>query len=30
MYSHTVRLGAVELYIKLDKRVRTTIQQLAT
>lgn len=30
MYSYKDRLRAVELYIKLDKRVKTTIQQLAT
>lgn len=28
MYSHADRIRAVELYIKLDKRVKATIRQL--
>ncbi|MBB3571610.1 transposase-like protein [Rhizobium sp. BK491] len=28
MYSHADRVRAVELYIKLDKRVKATIRQL--
>lgn len=28
MYSHTDRIRAVELYIKLGKRVKATVRQL--